>query len=42
MSTYSDEQRTITIGKGSMQGTDNAIYTSKYNLLNFLPIVSTF
>ena len=35
------QQRNIVVGKGSSVGTNNAIYTSKYNLLNFFPIVST-
>jgi len=38
MTSETDPQRTLAIGKGSVQGTDNAIYTSKYSLLNFLPI----
>jgi len=30
--------RTLAVGKGDSTGTDNAIRTSKYTLLNFLPI----
>ena len=33
-------QRTYAIGTGSTVGSNNAIYTSKYNIFNFLPIVS--
>jgi magnesium-transporting ATPase (P-type) len=31
-------QRTLPIGTGSTVGSNNAIYTSKYNIFNFLPI----
>eukprot|EP00557_Chaetoceros_sp_GSL56_P002726 CAMPEP_0176499310 /NCGR_PEP_ID=MMETSP0200_2-20121128/12857_1 /TAXON_ID=947934 /ORGANISM="Chaetoceros sp., Strain GSL56" /LENGTH=1734 /DNA_ID=CAMNT_0017897717 /DNA_START=151 /DNA_END=5351 /DNA_ORIENTATION=- len=38
MQRHEETQRVVAIGKGSQKGTDNAIYTSKYNIFNFLPI----
>ena len=35
-----EPQRVFPIGSRSVYGNDNAIYTSKYNLFTFLPIVS--
>lgn len=41
MKGHSEQQRSFPIGKGSATvGTDNAIYTSKYTVWNFLFIVS--
>lgn len=34
------QQRTIMVGKGSSVGSNNAIFTSKYTLITFFPIVS--
>lgn len=41
MQANEESQRIVAIGKGSFKGTNNAIYTSKYNIFNFLPIVSS-
>jgi hypothetical protein len=46
MSVTSDDppeaQRTIVIGKASSVGTNNALHTSKYNIITFFPIVSCY
>jgi hypothetical protein len=43
MKEHTEEQRSFPIGKGSATvGTNNAIYTSKYTLWNFLFIVSAY
>ena len=34
------KQRTVVVGKGSVVGTNNSLYTSKYTLWTFFPIVS--
>lgn len=36
------ENRTLVVGKPNLERCDNKISTSKYTLLTFLPIVSTF
>ena len=35
-----DTQRTVLVGKASEIGTNNAVYTSKYTIWSFFPLVS--